>query len=106
MILKEFEIKELKMNGMAIGFEKAKVVVEVEHIHLGAVNIRHLEWVLTVDYIETNLEHIHRHKKVIEVDMVTDQGQELNGMAQVTAREEKVVTEITGVGELYGSGVK
>lgn len=106
MILKEFNIKEMRMNGMFVGFESGKVVVNVEYIKLGSVNLRHLEWVLTVDYIETNLEHIHRHKRVIGIDMVTDQGDKLKGMAQVTAREEKVLTEITGVGELFGSGVK
>ena len=106
MILKEFIIKELKMNGMKVGFESGKVVVNVEYIRLGSVNLRHLEWILTVDYIETNLEYIHRHKRVIEVDMVTVQGKGLKGMAQVTAIEEKVLTEITGVGELFGSGVK
>ena len=106
MKLKEFIVKELRMNGMKVGFESGKVVVNVQYIRLGSVNLRHLEWVLTVDYIETNLEHIHRHKSVIEVDMVTNQGKELKGMAQVTAIEEKVLTEITGVGELFGSGVK
>jgi len=106
-MLKEFNIREIKMNGMSVGFEKAKVVVEVEYIHLhGSVNIRRLEWVLTVDYIETNLEALHKWKREIDIDMTTDEGQKLSGQGVVTAMEEKVLTEITGVGELLGSGVK
>lgn len=107
MILKEFTIKGLRMNGMPVGFEKAKVVVEVEYIHLhGSMKIRRLEWVLTAEYIDKYMEHLYRLKTLIEVDMMTDQGIKLSGMAQVTAIEEKVLTEITGVGELNGSGVK
>ena len=107
MILKEFNIKELKMNGMSVGFEKAKVVVEVEYVHLhGSVNIRRLEWVLTVDYIETNLEALHKWKRKIDIAMTTDEGKKLSGQGIVTAMEEKVLTEITGIGELKGSGVK
>jgi hypothetical protein len=107
VILKEFEIKELKMNGMKVGFEKAKVVVEVEHIKVyGAVAMRRLEWRLNVDYIETNLEHFYKHIRGIDLELTTVEGKLLSGRAIVSGMEEKVFTELTGIGELIGSGVK
>lgn len=107
MILKEFNIKELEMNGMSVGFEKAKVTVEVNNIHIyGSIKVRSVSWFLTVEYIAVILDYIHKHKVLIEIEMVTDQGEKLSGMGRVTALEDKVLTEITGVGELKGAGVE
>jgi len=107
VILKEFEIKELKMNGMKVGFEKAKVIIEVEYIQLfDRVRLRQLEWRVNVDFIETNLEHFYKHQRGIDIEMVTVQGKELSGGVIVSAMEEKNFTELTGIGGLNGYGVK
>mgnify|MGYP003577393917 FL=1 len=107
MKLIEFNITELKMNGMKVGFESGKVVVEVEHIPLfGIVTAWRTEWNVNVDFIETDLSALHKYKRAIDIEMVSEKGEELSGKVVVTAIEEKVFTELTGQGELYGSGVK
>lgn len=100
MILKEFIIKELKMNGMKVGFEKCKLILEQEFYLLHSVKLSRLEWYVKVDYIETNLEALHRYKRSVDIEMVTNKGEKLNGKVIVTAMEGKVLTELTGVNKL------
>lgn len=100
MILKAFEIKELKMNGMKVGFEKCELVLEQEFYLLHSVKLSRLEWYVKVDFIETDLSAIYKYKRAIDLEMVTIEGDVLIGKAIVTAMEGKVLTELTGVNKL------
>ena len=106
MKLKEFNIKELKMNGMKVGFEKGKVTIDREYIDLHGVALGMTEWTVIIDFIETNLEYIYKFKKVIDVEMITDKGDVLEGKVVVSAIEEKVLTELRGVDKLKGYEVQ
>ena len=106
MILKEFEIKELKMNGMKVGFEKAKLVFEQEFYILHSVKLSRLEWYVKVDYIETNLSALHKFRRAIDLELTTIKGEVLRGQVIVTAMEGKVLTELTGLDKLKGYEVE
>jgi hypothetical protein len=106
VILKEFEIKELKMNGMIVGFEKAKLVLEQEFYLLHSVKLSRLEWYVNVEFIETNLKAFYKYKRAIDIEMVTDKGELLSGQVVVTSIVDRDFTELTGIGQFIESGVK